>query len=95
VTDSPRARQGLERAVCEVRAGGAVLLSGMAAHAAGPNRSGKARRAMSFVLMPEGARKNANHGAIPRALAERVAAGELLSDDEHLPMLYSSRTARL
>eukprot|EP01051_Picozoa_sp_SAG22_P010877 SAG22_NODE_1007_length_6056_cov_7.409938_4_plen_49_part_00 len=40
--------------------------------------------------MPEGARKNSNHGAIPTAIAERVPEGELLLDPEHLPLLYSS-----
>eukprot|EP01051_Picozoa_sp_SAG22_P010878 SAG22_NODE_1007_length_6056_cov_7.409938_5_plen_574_part_00 len=36
--------QGLDLAVCEVKAGGAILLSGLVAHAAGPNLSAATRR---------------------------------------------------
>ena len=46
-----------------------------------------ARRAMCFVFMPEGALKNANHGAMPDCVAERVGEGELLLDEQHLPLV--------
>ena len=44
------------------------------------------------MFMPEGAKKNANHGAMPDSVAERVGEGELLVDDEHLPLLWSRST---
>ena len=83
---------GLPIGYGEVKAGGAVLLSGMVAHSAGPNMSFDRRRAMCFVFMPEGATKNANHGAMPDCVAERVGEGELLVDETHLPLLWSATT---
>ena len=47
---------------------------------------------MCFVFMPEGATKNANHGAMPDCVAERVGEGELLVDETHLPLLWSATT---
>ena len=81
----------LEVGMGVMKAGGAMLLSGLVAHGAGPNLGAQERRAMSFVFMPQGATQNANHGAIPEAIAERTRPGMLLQDDGHLPLLYSSR----
>lgn len=82
--------EGLPIGYGEIQAGGAILLSGAVAHSAGPNMSFGTRRAMAFVFMPEGALKNENHGAIPDKLADRVPVGDLLRDNEHLPLLWSS-----
>ena len=81
--------EGLPIGYGEVPAGGGILLSGALCHSAGPNMSFGTRRAMAFVFMPEGALKDENHGAIPDELADRVPVGELLLDDEHLPLLWS------
>jgi phytanoyl-CoA hydroxylase len=87
--------EGLPIGYGEVQAGGAILLSGALAHSAGPNMSFATRRAMAFVFMPEGAVKDENHGAIPDELVNRVPVGEVLCDDEHLPLLWSSRHPKL
>ena len=72
----------------EVKAGGAVFLSGMVAHAAGPNMTRGRRRAFSILFLPGDAAYNGRKSALPAAVA-RLQPGDLIADDRHLPLLYS------
>ena len=78
----------------EVSAGGAVFLSGLVAHAAGPNMTRGRRRAFSILFMPDDAVFNGHKSALPEAVAARLQAGDPIADDEHLPHLYSRRLQR-
>ena len=81
----------IEPAPVEVGAGGAVFLSGMVAHAAGPNMTRVRRRAFSILFMPDDAVFNGHQSALPDAVASRLQVGDPIADDEHLPLLYSRR----
>ena len=78
----------------EVPAGGAVFLSGMVAHAAGPNMTRGRRRAFSILFMPDAAVFNGHKSALPAVVASRLQPGDPIVDDEHLPLLYSRRYER-
>ena len=79
----------------EVRAGAALFLSGMVAHAAGPNMTRGRRRAFSILFMPCDAVFNGRQSALPDAVACRLQVGDPITDDEHLPLLYSRRHRRM
>ena len=82
----------IEPVAVEVRAGAALFLSGMVAHAAGPNMTHGRRRAFSILFMPAGAVFNGRQSALPDAVASRLEVGDPIIDDEHLPLLYSRRS---
>jgi phytanoyl-CoA hydroxylase len=86
--------RAIEPAPVEVGAGGAVFLSGMVAHAAGPNMTRGRRRAFSILFMPDDAVFNGHQSALPDAVASRLQIGDPIADDEHLPLLYSRRLHR-
>ena len=86
--------RAIEPAPVEVGAGGAVFLSGMVAHAAGPNMTRGRRRAFSILFMPDDAVFNGHQSALPDAVASRLQVGDPIADDEHLPLLYSRRLHR-
>ena len=86
--------RAIEPVPIEVGSGGAVFLSGMVAHAAGPNMTRGRRRAFSILFMPDDAMFNGQQSALPDAVASRLQIGDPIADDEHLPLLYSRRLHR-
>ena len=81
----------IEPVPVEVCAGGAVFLSGLVAHAAGPNMTRSRRRAFSILFMPDDAVFNGQQSALPDAVASRLQIGDPIADHEHLPLFYSRR----
>ena len=73
----------------EVKAGAGVFISGMVAHAAGPNMTTRPRRAFAMLFMPEGATSNGKKSALPDELFAKLQVGDVLEDDEHLPLIFS------
>ncbi len=73
----------------EVSAGDGIFFSGMTAHAAGPNMSPRPRRAFAMLFMPTGSTYNGQAAALPPEYAESLKFGDLLDNDEHLPLLYT------
>jgi ectoine hydroxylase-related dioxygenase (phytanoyl-CoA dioxygenase family) len=73
----------------EVKAGAGIFISGMVAHAAGPNMTLKPRRAFAMLFMPEDATFNGRKSALPDEVFARMTVGDVLADDEHLPLLFS------
>ena len=78
----------IEPAPVEVKAGAGIFISGMIAHAAGPNMTIHPRRAMAMLFMPEGSVYNGRPAALPAEVAARLTVGEVIADDEHLPLIY-------
>ena len=84
----------LEPHVAEMKAGAGVFISGMTAHAAGPNMTTQHRRAFAMLFMPEGATFNGQKSALPVELSDRLNVGDVLDDDEHLPLVFSYHQER-
>ena len=74
-----------------MKAGSGVFISGMVAHAAGPNMTTHPRRAFAMLFMPEDATFNGKKSALPDEVFEKLKAGDVLADDEHLPVVFSYR----
>ena len=83
--------RGIEPVAAEARAGEGVFFSAMVAHAAGPNMTIHPRRAVALVYIPQGAVYNGTPHVLPKAVVARLAKGDLLEDDEHLPVVYSTQ----
>ena len=83
--------EGIEPQAVEMKAGDGVFISGMVAHAAGPNMTTQPRRAFAMLYMPENAVFNGKKSALPQELYERLNSGDILADDEHLPLVFSHR----
>lgn len=81
---------GIEPVAVEVKAGGGIFISGMIAHAACPNMTIHPRRVLAMLFMPCGSVYNGQPAALPAKYAAKLAVGELLDDDEHLPLLYAT-----
>ena len=80
---------GIEPVAAEASAGAGVFINGMIAHAAGPNMTIHPRRVMALLFMPEGSVYNGHSSALPEELTSRLSKGDLLADDEHLPLVFS------
>jgi len=78
----------IEPAMAEVAAGAGIFINGMTAHAAGANMSRRARRAFSMLFIPGRCRYTGQPGALPTELTDRLHIGDILDDDEYLPLLY-------
>ena len=78
----------IEPVMAEVSAGAGIFINGMAAHAAGANMSSRPRRAFSMVFIPGRCRYTGQSGALPAEMTARLQPGDILDDDEHLPLLY-------
>ncbi len=76
----------------EVKAGAGIFISGMVAHAAGPNMTLNSRRAFAMLFMPEDATFNGHQSVLPDEIFHRLKIGDAINDDEHLPLLYSQDT---
>ena len=85
--------EGIEPRAAEMKAGDGVFISGMVAHGAGPNVTTRPRRAFALLYMPEGAIFNGKKSALPQEVFERLQAGDVLADDQHLPLVFSQRNA--
>ena len=77
----------------EMKAGDGVFISGMVAHAAGPNMTTQPRRAFAMLFMPEDATFNGKKSALPDEVVAKVKTGDVLADDEHLPLVFSYRNS--
>ncbi len=73
----------------ETNAGAGIFISGMVAHAAGPNMTIRPRRAFAILFMPQDAAFNGRQSALPNEVYSRMDVGDILADDEHLPLLFS------
>ncbi|MBT5803824.1 MAG: phytanoyl-CoA dioxygenase family protein [Gemmatimonadetes bacterium] len=73
----------------EVKAGAGIFISGMVAHAAGPNMTLNPRRAFAMLFMPEDVKFNGQQSVLPDEVFNRLQIGDAINDDEHLPLLYS------
>ena len=73
----------------EVKSGAGIFISGMVAHAAGPNITLNPRRAFAMLFMPEDATFNGQQSVLPDEVFNRLQIGDTIDDDEHLPLLYS------
>ena len=82
--------EDIEPTATEMQAGDGIFISGLAAHAAGPNMTTKPRRAFAMLYMPEDAVFNGKKSALPDEVFERLDEGDLLEDDTHLPLIYST-----
>ena len=70
-------------------AGSCAFINGMVAHAAGPNMTTKSRRAFAMLLMPEGETFKGKQSVLPDEYFNSLQIGDILEDNEHLPLLYS------
>ena len=75
----------------EMKAGAGVFISGMVARAAGPNMTTHPRRAFAMLFMPEDATFNGKKSVLPNEVFTKLKAGDVLADDEHLPLIFSYR----
>ena len=81
----------IEPYAAEMKAGDGVFISGMVAHAAGPNMTTHPRRAFAMLFMPEDATFNGKKSALPDEVVAKLKAGDVLADDKHLPLVFSYR----
>jgi hypothetical protein len=58
----------IDPVAAEMKAGAGVFISGMVAHAAGPNMPTRPRCTFAVLLMPEGTTFNGNKSALPDEL---------------------------
>ncbi|MBC8063995.1 MAG: phytanoyl-CoA dioxygenase family protein [Chlorobia bacterium] len=70
------------------KAGSAVFHNGLVAHGAGANMTNRPRRAMTCAYMPDGATFNGVRNVLPEAYYDSLAVGDILSDDQVLPLVY-------
>ena len=52
--------------------------------------SPRPRRAFSMVFIPGRCRYTGQPGALPTELAAQLQPGDVLDDDQHLPVLYGA-----
>ena len=81
----------IEPYAAEMKSGAGVFISGMVAHAAGPNMTTHPRRAFAMLFMPEDATFNGKKSALPDEVYAKLKTGDVLADDEHLPLVFSYR----
>lgn len=80
---------GIQPFVAEMKAGDGVFISGLIAHAAGPNMTTHIRRAFAMLFMPEDATFNGKKSALPDEVFVKLETGDILADDRHLPLIFS------
>ena len=79
----------IEPYTAEMKAGAGVFINGLTAHAAGSNMTTQPRRAFAMLFMPEDAKFNGKKSALPDEVYSKLNTGDLLADDEHLPLIFS------
>ena len=80
----------VEPVTAEVVAGAGIFINGMVAHAAGANMTSQPRRAFSMLYIPGECHYSGHPGALPERLIARLEKGDVLDDDEELPLLYQA-----
>ena len=78
----------VEPVTAEVAAGAGIFINGMVAHAAGANMTSQPRRAFAMLFIPGKCHYSGHPGALPERLTARLEKGDVLDDDEELPLLY-------
>ncbi len=81
----------LEPVPVPLKAGGAAIHNGLAAHAAGPNMTPRPRRAMTCAYMPDGCTFNGQRNILPKEMFEKLKPGDPLTDPHQNPLLWSRR----
>lgn len=74
-----------------MKAGDCSFHNGLAAHGAGANMTRGRRIAMTCAYMPEGATFNGTKNILSQAYVDSLKIGDVLENDDHNPLLYSSR----
>ncbi|MBS0614248.1 MAG: phytanoyl-CoA dioxygenase family protein [Proteobacteria bacterium] len=73
----------------QMKAGDASFHNGLTAHAAGPNMTPGTRHAYAAIFMPDGSRFNGARNVLPQKLFDALRPGDLLSDDDFSPVVFS------
>ena len=81
----------IEPVPAEMKAGSAGFHNGLTAHAAGPNMTPYARRAMTCAYMPDGATFNGIQNILSKERFESMEIGDLHDDDEETPLVWSKK----
>lgn len=71
-----------------MRAGSCSFHNGLTIHGAGANMTNGSRRAMTCAYMPDGSVFNGQRNILPKAYVDRLSIGDLLDDDEHVPLIF-------
>jgi len=74
-----------------MKAGDCSFHNGLTAHGAGANMTRGRRIAMTCAYMPEGSTFNGIRNILPEAYFKTLKEGDVLENDGHNPLLYSSR----
>ena len=80
----------IEPEMAEVSAGAGIFINGMTAHAAGANMSRRPRRAFSMLFIPGRCRYTGQPEPCRPSVTDRLQVGDLLDNDDHLPLLYQA-----
>lgn len=80
--------RSIKPVACPVRAGTAVFHNGLVAHAAGPNRSSKPRRAYAIAFMPVTATFNGIKDVMSSEYFKTLKIGDRLDNDEVYPLIW-------
>jgi len=81
----------IEPVPAAMKAGSAGFHNGLMAHAAGPNMTPYARRAMTCAYMPDGATFNGIQNILSKERFESMEIGDLHDDDEQTPLVWSQK----
>jgi phytanoyl-CoA hydroxylase len=75
-----------------MKAGSCSFHNGLTVHGAGANMTSGKRRAMTCAFMPDGETFNGNKNVLPQSYVERLSVGDVIDDDELVPLLYSRKS---
>ena len=81
----------IEPVPAAMKADSAGFHNGLMAHAAGPNMTPYARRAMTCAYMPDGATFNGIQNILSKEYCESMEIGDLHNDDEQTPLVWSQK----
>ena len=79
----------IEPVAVPAKAGDAIYIDGMVAHAAGCNMTSTYRRAMTCAYMPHGARFNGKKNILSDEYMASLNIGDILDNEEELPTIYA------
>ncbi len=78
----------IEPVAVPAKAGDAIYIDGMVAHAAGCNMTSTYRRAMTCAYMPHGVRFNGKKNILSDDYVASLSVGDVLNNEEELPTIY-------
>jgi phytanoyl-CoA hydroxylase len=84
--------QKIEPVAAPMKAGSCSFHNGLTVHGAGANMTSGKRRAMTCAFMPDGETFNGNKNVLPQSYVERLSVGDVIDDDELVPLLYSRKS---